>query len=125
MPGQNGSHADRGDSIVLGCGHTWGYVVQPGTCTRYEAGDYLWGDRYGQTMGFARISRSIPSRVLPKSAGRCIAGMMETHNELPERVQRKQQLTALDLGLDQNPAPRHGTQAQRDHKRALIDWSSP
>ena len=75
--------------LYLG-GPTWGGY--PGTCTRYEAGDCLLRDRYGLTMGFARIgavSTRVPSRVLPKSAGRCIAGMMETHDELPERVRRE------------------------------------
>jgi hypothetical protein len=83
----------------------------PGDLCRYEAGDCLLGDRYVQTMGFARIgavSTSVPSRLLSKSAGRCIAGMMKTQDELKERVQREQQLTAPDLGLDQDPAPRHG-----------------
>jgi hypothetical protein len=64
---------------------------QPGTCAgmrRLPVG----GIGPSQTMGcIGAVSTRVPSQLLPKSAGRCIAGMMETHAELPERVRRDQQ----------------------------------
>jgi hypothetical protein len=94
------------------------HTQRPGTCAgmrRLPVGGSVRPD-----YGVRSHRSSIPSRVLPKSAGRCIAGMMETHAELKERVRRDQQPSRLDLGLDQDPAPRHGTQAQRDRIRAGV-----
>ena len=78
-----------------------GDMVQPGTCTRYEAGDCLLGGSVPHDYGVRRIeavSTRVPSRVLPKSAGRCIAGMMESH----------------DCGASQSQGPRPGVPATGD-----------
>ena len=93
-PGPNGSRAGMGDSIVLGCGHTWGIWFNRGPVPGMRRGTACWGDRSRTDYGVRSHRSSIPSRVLPKSAGRCIAGMMETYDELKERVRREQQLAA-------------------------------
>ena len=83
QPGQEGSRAGMGDSIVLGCGHTWGIWFNRGPVPGMRRGTACWGDRcrtdYGVRSHRSSIKR-VPSRVLPKSAGRCIAGMMEPHD---------------------------------------------
>ena len=75
-PGQNGSHADRGDSIVLGCGHTWGPRMGggvPGDLCRYEAGDCLLGG----SVPHYRVGGGGARRWPPSAAqtGRAVVGI--------------------------------------------------
>ena len=54
----------------------------PGGLCRYEAGDRLWGTAEHRLWGasVAEPNSRVVHAPLPKSAGRCIAGMMETHD---------------------------------------------
>ena len=117
-PGKEGSRAGTGDSIVLGCGHTWGYTAY------WDSWDSGWGPSprhyarnawKGPSEGGSGPAPKPMSRALPVRQIASTTGLSSSRDPSPGlgRGPRDPLVTTVSGGTsDQPPTPPKATPSQ-------------